>query len=171
VDVRDAAAAHIQALEALLVVKSAHPSEASTSGSLTNPVDISNLTLSDTGAFPSPTTSLPPTPISAESSIPRRLIASGASFTWKEAISHLHAVRPEIRLPDESTCVPLPRHVARLTTIWSGAEKEKCWGGIKLNWRDWRETVVDAVADIERVSVRLEQSGWEDLFDGDEDAG
>jgi hypothetical protein len=100
-------------------------------------------------------------------------------------------------LPDERTCLPMPETVAQLEGRWSGAGFARAalplhvegtadghvegagdssaesgdgtvWNGLGIQWRDWRETVEDAVADLERVAGGLEESGWEDLFGSDE---
>lgn len=50
-------------------------------------------------------------------------------------------------------------------------EGEGVWKGLAIRWRDWHETVEDAVRDLERVADVLERSGWDELFGdgGDEE--
>ena len=89
-------------------------------------------------------------------------------------------------LPDERACLPLPGRVAGLEAGWSGAEwvravgvpaddalssvEKELWKGLDIEWRDWRETIEDAVRDLRRVAGALEKSGWEDLFGDDDEA-
>lgn len=93
-------------------------------------------------------------------------------------------MRPDLagKLPDERNCIPLPEKVAGLNTQWSGAlldpdrddtadknnSNSEAWPGLVIKWRDWRETVFDAICDLEKVTRTLERSGWEELFDDDE---
>ncbi|KAF8521129.1 hypothetical protein JB92DRAFT_1831488 [Gautieria morchelliformis] len=55
----------------------------------------------------------------------------------------------------------------------TGGREVPAWDGLGMRWRDWRETVEDAVADLERVAAsgRLEESGWEDLLGSDDSGG
>ena len=106
-------------------------------------------------------------------------------------------MRPDLEdaLPDERACLPMPGMVAGVDEVWSGAGAgaggggggddnddgdgrggarlgggyRPVWSGLGIRWRDWRETVEDAVRDLERVAGGLERSGWEELFGEDED--
>lgn len=89
-------------------------------------------------------------------------------------------------LPDERACLPLPGRVAGLEAGWCGTEwvraaaddtlssvesdESSLWKGLDIEWRDWRETIEDAVRDLRRVAGALEKSGWEDLFGDDDEA-
>ncbi|KAF8576651.1 NAD(P)-binding protein [Ramaria rubella] len=191
VDVRDAAQAHIQALRAPpLTSPDPRPSFPprpqtpflmasfdSNSAHLSLPENLSTLSLSDT-AFQtpstSPTTSNFPDSLERETASPqKRFIASGGSFTWSEVISHLRAARPDLaskgRLPDEAACVALPGEVAQLDVRWTGTGYAEGWTGVDVQWRDWRETVQDAVRDLEKAAAGLEESGWEELFEESDD--
>ncbi|GJJ14335.1 hypothetical protein Clacol_008599 [Clathrus columnatus] len=131
---------------------------------------------------------------SGSSPPPKRFVVSGCSFTWAEVIFYLGSVRPDLagKLPDEKECILLPENVAGLDIRWSGALLELdselnrgetmvvsesdtarpsddiLWPGLKVQWRDWRETVLDGIYDLEKVTRTLERSGWEELFDDDE---
>ncbi|KAF8530141.1 hypothetical protein BU17DRAFT_78719 [Hysterangium stoloniferum] len=204
VDVRDAATAHIQALEAPAITHSPRlltdPDPNSPHFSLD---EFSALSLSDASPFsvlhappppgggrtPNPPGSSHPNPLDP---VPiKRFIISGASFTWPEVISHLRMARPDLsmrgQLPDATLCMSLPPHVAKLDTTWSAARSRSSsgdlpewapahifgsdWKGIDVRLRDWRETVEDAVRDLEGVMETVEQSGWDDLFDDDRVSG
>lgn len=230
VDVRDAARAHVEALEAPNLSCRPSPDTFGKSGSRTAeqppksglshlaiPSSASNPSLLDLGTtlqnFQStagsstlslftPTTSTvlsdtthtdshstSPTTIQTHPPPPRkRFVVTGASFTWPEAIAHLRTVCPDLSasLPDERACLPLPGRVAGLEAGWSGAEwvravgvpaddalssvEKELWKGLDIEWRDWRETIEDAVRDLRRVAGALEKSGWEDLFGDDDEA-
>jgi hypothetical protein len=47
---------------------------------------------------------------------------------------------------------------------------QSVWKGLGIQWKDWHETIEDAVRDLERVAGTLAKSGWEELF-GDDDEG
>ncbi|KIJ37558.1 hypothetical protein M422DRAFT_259913 [Sphaerobolus stellatus SS14] len=109
VDVRDAAAAHIQALEAPPLLSSMSAVDPGSQAFQSVFDDLTALTLSaPTTPFVSSLTSPPTTPFvsslpspSPSSPFQKRLIVSGSSFTWAEAITHIRAIRPDLRLPDE----------------------------------------------------------------------
>lgn len=217
VDVRDAAAAHIQALEAppfpnfsrraefvvspssqflFFPEKSQPPSPSSplprqssssppskTSASLLNSRSQLASVLHDHRNSHERRKSIP---VFSASLPPKRFVVSGCSFTWADVIRHLRSARPDLaeKLPDEQKCMPLPENVARLNTQWTGAllhpnrdemavsdrglSNKDFWPGLAIDWRDWKQTVLDAVWDLDKVTKTLEKSGWEDLFEDDE---
>jgi len=142
VDVRDAATAHIQALEAPAIAHSRHLFDDSDPKFPTFSLgEFSALSLSDASPFPVSTASPPPygsIPHLQSSSRPnstsldavpvKRFVISGASFTWPEVISHLRMARPDLymrgKLPDAMMCMSLPPNVAKLDTTWSGARSK-----------------------------------------------
>lgn len=209
VDVRDAAAAHIQALEAppfpnfsrraefvvspnspflFLPEKSQPPSPPRQSSKFSSLSSFSNSRSQLASVLHEHRNSherRKSIPVFSASLPPKRFVVSGCSFTWADVILHLRSARPDLaeRLPDEQKCIPLPENVARLNTQWSGAlldpnrdetagdrglNNKDIWPGLAIDWRDWKQTVLDAVCDLDKVTRTLEKSGWEDLFEDDE---
>lgn len=212
VDVRDAAAAHIQALEA-----PPFPNFSRRAEFVVSPTSQLHFFPEKSQSPPSPPQQSPssktsPTflnsrsplasvlqnhrssherrksiPIFSASLPPKRFVVSGCSFTWADVILYLRSARPDLaeRLPDEGKCMPLPENVAGLNTQWSGAllvpnrdemtgdrspiaSDKEFWPGLTIDWRSWKETILDAVCDLDKVTRTLEKSGWEDLFEDDE---
>ena len=91
-------------------------------------------------------------PLSSEPGVGRkRLLVVGAYFTWKDAVLHLYAARPELknRLPDVSEA----KGSDELTIARSDVSKAAEILGLK-EYIDWRKTVEDSIDSFLEIEKR-----------------